>query len=68
MMRVDYPDFELRVPIAGGSFNDLTPAFPWNPFMFITAMTQPDFWPIGAIWLDTSVDTATSGDLRERTA
>jgi hypothetical protein len=66
MMRVDFPEVELRVPIGGGNLKDLLPSFPWNPFMWITSPTQPDFWPLGAYWLDSSVDTPTSGDYRER--
>lgn len=67
-IKVDVPDWQIFVPTAGGTITDITQNYTSNPLMVIYQATQPDPWPIGFVWLDTSVDTSTSGDLKRRTA
>lgn len=65
---VDIPDWQIFVPTAGGTITDIVQNYTANPLMVIYQPTQPDPWPIGFVWLDTSVNTTTSGDLNRRTA
>ena len=68
-VRRDFPAWELFVPIAGGSLPALIANYSSNnPFMVYWQTAEPNPWPVGTTWVDTSVDTATSGDVRRRTA
>ena len=60
---VDYPDWELFVPVAGGNLASLIPRYSNNPYMVFWQATEPNPWPVGTVWVDTSVNTATSGDV-----
>jgi hypothetical protein len=71
--RVDFPGWKIFVPIAGGKLQDLIANYSndgggWNPMMVFWQPTEPDPWPLGSVWVDTSIDTSTSGDVRRRKA
>lgn len=72
-VRVDNPDWKLRVPAAGGALSDLF-AFPKvNSALVITSPTAPALWlGIGAMWLQMDPNDpnnpdnpANTGDLHE---
>jgi len=61
MAGIDFPDFELFVPVAGGSLADLTAYFTTNPYMVFYGPTEPAQWPVGAVWVN-----STSGDINQK--
>jgi len=63
---VDYPDWNLFVPIGGGNLSALIPQSANNPYMIFWQETEPNPWPVGTVWVDTSVNTATSGDVQRK--
>ena len=72
-VKVDFPDWRVQVPAVGGDLSDLIPNYAsdgagWNPLMVFFSPTEPDPWPVGSYWVDSSIDTATSGDVRYRKA
>jgi hypothetical protein len=71
--RVDFPDWRIVIPIVGGTLSDIIANYTndsggWNPLMVFWQTTEPNPWPIGSVWVDTSIDTPTSGDIRRRKA
>ena len=62
-VKVDFPDWRLFVPVVGGTLSDLVVNFSPNPYLVYWQATQPDPWPVKSVWVDTSIDTATSGDV-----
>lgn len=58
MGRVDFPDFELRVPVGGGAFSELVSGSMNNPLMVFWQTEEPDPWPVGAVFINTN-----SGDI-----
>ena len=71
--KANFPDWRIVVPVAGGTFSDLIANYTndsggWNPLMVFWQATEPDPWPLGSVWADTSIDTLTSGDVRRRKA
>lgn len=72
-VRVDNPDWQLRVPAAGGTLGDLLKLPKINSGLVITAPTAPALWlGLGAMWLqmdpndpDNPDNPANTGDLYE---
>ena len=48
-----FPDWELHVPPAGGSFPELIVGYSQNPYMIFWQPTEPSPWPVGATWANT---------------
>ena len=63
MAGVDFPDFELFVPVAGGSFAELTEHFTTNPYMVFYQATEPASWPVGSVWVN-----SITGDMNQKAA
>lgn len=72
-VRVDNPDWQLRVPAAGGTLGDLLKLPKINSALVITSPTPPPVWlGLGAMWLqadpndiDNPLNPANTGDLHE---
>lgn len=72
-VRVDNPDWQLRVPSAGGTLGDLLKLPKVNSALVITSPTPPPVWlGLGAMWLqadpndiDNPLNPANTGDLHE---
>lgn len=72
-VRVDNPDWTLRVPAAGGALGDLLQLPKINSGLVITAPTAPVTWlGVGAMWLqmdpndpNNPANPANTGDLYE---
>lgn len=72
-VRVDNPDWTLRVPTAGGSLGDLLQLPKLNSALVITSPTRPAVWlGLGAMWLQMDPNDpnnpnnpANTGDLYE---
>lgn len=72
-VRVDNPDWTLRVPAAGGALGDLLQLPKVNSALVITAPVAPAIWlGLGAMWLqldpndpNNPANPANTGDLHE---
>lgn len=72
-VRIDNPDWVLRVPTAGGTLSDLLKLPKVSSGLVITAPTAPPVWlGLGAMWLqsdpndmDNPLNPANTGDLYE---
>lgn len=72
-VRLDSPDWELRVPAAGGALGDLLSQPRISPGLVITSPTAPPTWfGVGALWLQADPNDmnnpnnpANTGDLHE---
>lgn len=70
-VRVDNPDWQLRVPAAGGTLGDLLTLPEVSSALVITSPTAPPLWlGLGAMWLqadpediDNPLNPANTGDL-----
>lgn len=65
-IKVDFPDWKLFVNAGGGPISLQIPNYTPNPYMVFWQPTEPDPWPHGSVWVDTSVDTPTSGDINRK--
>lgn len=72
-VRVDNPDWQLRVPSAGGTLGDLLKLPRVSSGLVITSPTPPPIWlGLGAMWLqadpndiDNPLNPGNTGDLHE---
>ncbi|QOT16473.1 hypothetical protein [Paenarthrobacter sp. YJN-5] len=51
-VKADWPDWQLRVPLGGGTFSDLFGRPPKNSLMFYVSLSAPTNVPQGSWWLE----------------
>jgi hypothetical protein len=51
-VKADFPDWQLRVPLGGGTFSDLFGRPPKNTQMFYVSLSPPTNVPKGTWWLE----------------